>query len=137
MLKTGNPALPAVEKATVFGELRQLMRQHPGDRFSNIIKQAIDLQMRVGEISIDHVALRLNIGARTLQRRLAAESETFQSCLDSFRLERAKSLLVEDTCSIAKIALSLGFEEPNSFRGFFRKWIGMSATDFRKLRRSA
>ncbi|NVB79238.1 MAG: helix-turn-helix domain-containing protein [Kofleriaceae bacterium] len=72
--------------------------------------------------SIDEVARRLRISARTLQRRLGEADTTFQAELDDVRRVSARRLLAQTELQPTDIAFLLGFEEPNSFARAFRTW---------------
>jgi len=100
--------------------------------FKGIVHSLILLQMHNGQLSLDAVAHSLSIGPRTLQRRLISENETFQSCVDWVRYERARQLLNETNLSINEIAKHLDFKEPNSFRRAFHRWYGASPKLFRQ-----
>ncbi|QCP51982.1 AraC family transcriptional regulator [Trinickia violacea] len=84
-----------------------------------------------GEASIETVAERLAMSKRTLQRKLTAEAESFQSILTSTRTELADHYLKQSTLSLAEISFLLGFQEPNSFIRAYQGWKGMSPGSFR------
>jgi len=48
------------------------------------------------------------------------------------RIERAKTLLTEPTCSVTEIALKVGFSETSSFTAAFRKATGTTPTAYRR-----
>lgn len=100
--------------------------------YTDTVRSCIMVAIRSGDISLDAVSNMLGIGPRTLQRMLMSESESYQTCLDMVRRERAIQLLTETSLSIDSIAQHLGFAEPNSFRRAFRKWHNMSAQQYRK-----
>ncbi|GGC72736.1 AraC family transcriptional regulator [Paraburkholderia caffeinilytica] len=84
-----------------------------------------------GEASIETVAERLAMSKRTLQRKLTAEAESFQSVLTSTRTELADHYLKRSALSLAEISFLLGFQEPNSFIRAYQGWKGMSPGFFR------
>jgi AraC-like DNA-binding protein len=115
-------------------DLRDMVRNYGPVRFSDLVRNTIELQLRAGEdASIESVAQRLSIGVRTLQRRLSSESESFRDCLISVRETRAKALLKESDLTISQIADVLGFHEPDSFRRAFHRWTDVSPSDYRRL----
>ena len=101
-------------------------------KWTDIVCNCINAAIRNGNVSLDIVSEMIGIGPRTLQRLLMSESESFQSCLDTVRRQRAIQLLVQTSLSIDSIAEHLGFAEPNSFRRAFRKWFDMSPQQYRK-----
>lgn len=79
-----------------------------------------------GEASIDQVASRLAMSKRTLQRKLTAEMETFQTLLSRVRLELADHYLSKTALSLGEISFLLGFQEANSFIRAYSSWKGVS-----------
>ncbi len=77
-----------------------------------------------GETSIESVAERLGTSARTLQRRLSAEEDSFQSVLRATREELATHYLKRSELTGTEISFLLGYEEPNSFYRAFQSWTG-------------
>lgn len=52
--------------------------------------------------------------------------------MNDLRMEKAKALLRESSCSVAEVAASVGFEEPLAFSRFFSRHCGLSPTAYRK-----
>ncbi|MCG8420681.1 MAG: AraC family transcriptional regulator [Proteobacteria bacterium] len=77
-----------------------------------------------GASSIETVAKKLGISARTLQRRLKSEGCSFQAVLDQTREALAKHYLRTTAMTGAEISFLLGFEDPNSFFRAFNSWTG-------------
>ncbi len=77
-----------------------------------------------GNNSMNYVAIKLAISARTLQRRLMEEGTSFREVLDELREELARHYLSSTEYSNAEISFLLGYEEPNSFFRAFRSWTG-------------
>lgn len=53
--------------------------------------------------------------------------------IDFVKLEKAKGLLLETSMQLTEIANSIGIEDCITFSKFFKKNIGMSPTNFRKI----
>lgn len=86
-----------------------------------------------GESSMDHVARKLAISKRTLQRRLREDGTTFQEVLADVREALARHYLERTTLSGAEISYLLGFEDPNSFSRAFHAWTGKTPEQLRSL----
>ena len=84
-----------------------------------------------GRVSIDAVATALAMSKRTLQRRLRAESATFNGVLKGTREELARHYLTRTRVTSAEISFLLGFEEPNSFFRAFQSWTGKTPEQVR------
>ena len=61
------------------------------------------------------------------------EGETFISYLTSLRLQKAKELLRGSTYKVFEIANMCGYQNPEYFNKVFRKTLGISPLDYRKM----
>lgn len=95
------------------------------------IKSALSEMLPAGHSSIEEAANRLGISKRSLQRRLAEESSTYQEVLNATRRELAHSYLSRSSASLAEIAYLLGFQDSNSFLRAFRSWTGQTPGEYR------
>ena len=84
--------------------------------------------------TLEGIAARLHLSPRTLIRRLRADSTTFQLEIDSIRRRRATALLTDVAMPIGEIARALAFSDPASFGKAFKRWHGVSPTEFRSSR---
>ncbi|KZM40597.1 AraC family transcriptional regulator [Marinomonas sp. SBI22] len=85
-----------------------------------------------GKSSIEHIANKLAMSKRTLQRKLTAETETYQSVLQSVRSELADHYLKKSKMSLSEISFLLGFNEVNSFIRAYSAWKGVSPGHYRE-----
>jgi AraC-like DNA-binding protein len=85
-----------------------------------------------GVVELSQAGSALGMGARSLQRHLAAEGTSYQMILDDHRRERALHLIRRGDLG-KTVAYNLGFEDVGSFRRLFRRWTGMSVTRWRNL----
>ena len=60
-------------------------------------------------------------------------NETFKEYVTSLRIAHAKRLLKTTGFSVTEIALCVGFEEPNYFSNVFKKEVGVSPKEFRRM----
>ncbi len=74
--------------------------------------------------TVEHVARRLAMSPRTLQRRLREEGTTFQDVLAATREGLARHYLRASALPAAEISFLLGYEDPNSFYRAFHAWTG-------------
>lgn len=88
-----------------------------------------------GDCSIESVASRLAMSKRTLQRKLTAEAESYQSVLQAVRAELADHYLERSAISLGEISFLLGFREANSFIRAYTGWKGMPPGQFREQMR--
>lgn len=78
------------------------------------------------------MAARENVSARTLIRHLREEGATYQQLLDTVREELACWLLLQTETSVEEIAGRLGYEDTSNFSRTFRRWVGMTPSEFRQ-----
>lgn len=82
--------------------------------------------------SIEVIAQQLNMSSRTLSRQLRNSGTNFQRLLDDARREVAEDQLLHSQMSIQQIAESCGFRDAQNFSQAFKRWKGMSPSEFRK-----
>jgi AraC-like DNA-binding protein len=87
--------------------------------------------LREDEAHVDHVAKRLGMTSRSLQRRLKDEGTTFQLVLNDTRRALAQRYL-DERLSIAEISFLLGFSEPSAFFRAFKRWTGTTPVEARR-----
>jgi AraC-like DNA-binding protein len=80
---------------------------------------------------IEMVSGKLNVSVRTLRRRLAEESTSFQEILDEVRFGLATEYLIETLLPLQEISTLLGYSDPGNFTHSFKRWSGMAPRDFR------
>lgn len=80
----------------------------------------------------DAVAAKLDMTARTLQRRLQQCDTSYQQILDDLRKDMALELLQDTTEPVQDIAYKLGFTEARSFHRSFKNWTGKTPSEFRQ-----
>jgi AraC-like DNA-binding protein len=94
------------------------------------VRDALLVQLEDGEPSLERIAERLKMSARTLRRRLREEDTTHRELLDGLRQELARAWLAEPGAQIEDVALRLGFSDATSFHRAFRRWEGKTPAQF-------
>jgi AraC-like DNA-binding protein len=102
--------------------------------FLEQVRRVINSLLPTHDCCCATVARCLGDSSRTLQRRLAAQHTTFQQQLDRVRSELAISYLQEPRFSQADIGELLGFAEPAVFTRSFRRWYGVTPSQWRARR---
>jgi AraC-like DNA-binding protein len=87
-----------------------------------------------GESGIEHLAKATATSVRTLQRRLKDAGVNYSDLQNDVRKTLALNLLENETLALAEIAFSLGYSEVSAFNHAFRRWVGQSPGDYRRLR---
>jgi AraC-like DNA-binding protein len=127
-LPTGNRQLAAVfDKLLV----EQLARLDKNDVVSRC-KAALFEQLASGEVSEEEMAKALNMSRRTLQRRLAESELTYLQLVDDTRKDLALRYVEDPSMSITDITFLLGFSQQSAFTRAFKRWMGITPTEYRE-----
>jgi AraC-like DNA-binding protein len=117
----------------VLGALRDNLREKlvSGGDIVNEVKLALRRQQ--GKFpSLEQIADSLAISSRTLRRKLGQQDARYQNLLDEERQRVAKDFLLNTTMSIQQIAEQCGFNDAQNFSQAFKRWQGMSPTEYRQ-----
>lgn len=82
-------------------------------------------------LTIKKVAKEMSVSVRTLQYRLKGEGVVFTDLLKDVRENLAKKYLCKDY-TVEEITYLLGFSEPSVFRKAFKKWSGVTPSEYRE-----
>lgn len=80
--------------------------------------------------SLDTAASDLGMSARTLSRKLAEDGTTYQKELDDLREKLAKEYFFRGGDSVTQVALMLGYNDISNFTKAFKRWTGLTPTEF-------
>jgi len=90
-----------------------------------------------GEPKAARLAQQFGMHERTLERRLRARGTSFRAILDQVRNDVARALLIDTNLTMDRIGLALGYSEVAAFSRAFRRWSGMSPSDWRTAHRDS
>jgi AraC-like DNA-binding protein len=129
--------------ATADAMIESLMRHYGDLRLAALPDQRGEIEQLRREIArmlvegkgtIEHLARATGTSVRTLQRRLQDAGANYSDLQNDVRKTLALNLLENETLALAEIAFSLGYSEVSAFNHAFRRWIGQSPGDYRRLR---
>ncbi|MFN3712088.1 MAG: AraC family transcriptional regulator [Alcanivoracaceae bacterium] len=84
--------------------------------------------------SLERAASEMGMSGRTLRRKLAEQGTTWQQELDVVRERLAREYFARGGESVTEIALMLGFADSSAFAKAFRRWTGVSPSEFQDAR---
>jgi AraC-like DNA-binding protein len=84
-----------------------------------------------GDGTEEDAAKQLNMSPRTLQRKLAEAGTTYLQLVDDARKDLALRYIDDPRRSVTDITFSLGFSQPSAFTRAFKRWTGLSPSDWR------
>ncbi|QVN04041.1 AraC family transcriptional regulator [Pseudomonas rhodesiae] len=130
-----SPLANAVSVEALYQQCLDMERDWTARASRNLISQIRELLARdLGEFNtLGRAAEHFCLTERTLRRRLKSINISFQHLLDEARQKRAEKLLL-DGIKIAEIAELLGYSDIASFRHAFRRWTGLSPSQYRQHR---
>jgi AraC-like DNA-binding protein len=126
--QTYNPALASAGESVALDYLQKLERDNVVLHVENEIRH----RLQAGEPKQQDIADALHLSVRQLQRKLATNGTSFAQLLQEIRHQLAKEYLADSTRSIVDISLSLGFSDQSNFSAAFRRWEGVSPSEFRQ-----
>jgi AraC-like DNA-binding protein len=127
-LSGSSPELAQVNDSIV---LAYLARLDKNDVVTGVTRKIIEF-LPDGDCSREKVATALFMSPTTLQSKLAQRGTNFQQLLDDTRRELACSYLQQAARSVTEITFLLGFTDTSNFTRAFKRWTGVSPTDFRQ-----
>jgi AraC-like DNA-binding protein len=99
------------------------------------VRSRLRLLLPEGHAAAAEVATALGMSERTLHRRLHAAGSSFRRVLEAFREAEAERLLASARLPLGEVALRLGFSDQTAWNRAFRRWKGMSPTEWAEGRR--
>jgi len=105
-------------------QCRQILEKRRSQKkFTALVQQQL-MNVRGEMPSMEIVADRLHLNARTLRRHLAQEEMTFIQIREEVRQVLAEQYLAVPKASVEQIAEWLGYAEPASFIHAYKRWYG-------------
>lgn len=109
----------------------QAAGESPATDFVGSLKQALRVFLSSGHPRIETVASAAGTSVRTLQRRLASAGLSYSAVLDEVRLQTALPLLEDPAIPVTEIAYGVGYSRLSHFTRAFRRWTGVSPSEYR------
>ncbi|AQR76327.1 response regulator transcription factor [Paenibacillus larvae] len=103
---------------------------------SPAVRQMLDRvqQSYSEEISLKTLSYSMDMHPNYLGQLFQKEMEmTFSEYVNTFRIEKAKHLLLQTELKTNEIAARVGYTDPTYFYRIFKKYVGVSPTELRKM----
>jgi AraC-like DNA-binding protein len=128
-LLSANPTLHRL----VVRHADELLARVPSDQDLLVrARTLLPLLLKDPEQSLAKLAEQLGVGERTLQRKLAEHSITYKDLVQQTREEHAMRGLESGAQSVQELAYELGFNSTASFSRAFKRWRGMSPSEWQQ-----
>jgi len=119
-------------------DLHRLLRAHlhdldkvHGGELPDQMRRLMRTLLLHHQCSADGMAKLFSIHRRTLNRRLRLQGTGFHTLVEEARYQIARQLMSDMRIPLAQVAAALDYSEPSSFTRAFRRWSGMSPTEWR------
>jgi AraC-like DNA-binding protein len=113
------------------GQLQRYLRKTFAGDFLEQVRRVINSLLPTRDCTSTNVAQCMGLSKRTLQRKLRDQNTTFQQQLDQVRSELAISYLQESQFNLTDISELLGFTESAVLTRSFRRWFGLTPSQWR------
>jgi AraC-like DNA-binding protein len=112
---------------------RRLLLSGPTADFPESLRQAIRTLLLGGYPDVHLTASAIGMSVRTLQRRLAESGSSYSRLIEQERLRTAVRLLADPSVRVTDVAIDLGYSDLANFTHAFRRWTGVSPSEFRRV----
>ena len=117
---------------TIPRQLQAYLRTSFEGNFLEQMRRVIISLLPADDCNAKTVAQCMGYSLRTLQRKLRGEQTGFQQQIDRVRSELAISYLQEPQFNLTDIGALLGFAELSVFTRSFKRWFGVTPSQWRK-----
>ncbi len=132
ILPSSNRQLAAVFDRMLTEELARLDKDDVVARCGAAVLE----RLTSGESSAEAAAKHLNMSTRSLQRKLAKANTNYLRLVDDTRKDLALHRIEDPRWSITDITFELGFSQPSAFTRAFKRWTGLSPSEYQERRLS-
>ena len=130
LLPSSNRQLALVFDKMLTEELARLVKDDVITRCKAVVLE----HLAAGETSEQETAKALHMSTRSLQRKLAQAETSYVQLVDETRKDLALRYIEDPARSSTEITFELGFSAPSAFTRAFKRWTGLSPTEYRERR---
>jgi len=105
------------------------------DNIVQQVRHTINGLLPISDCRLENVAKVFDLNPRVLQQRLASRGTSFQRLLDEARLKIARQYLKHTNLPLTDIGLNLGYAELAVFSRAFKRWSGVTPSEWRRTAR--
>jgi AraC-like DNA-binding protein len=92
-------------------------------------------RLLIGDCSMVETAAMLGMHRRTMDRHLQRHGVSYGELLESVKQDVARQLLLDTHLQVQQVAEALHFSSAANFATAFRRWTGMTPSEFRRRAR--
>lgn len=102
------------------------------DEIPPTVERIIHHELTSGDLSLEKVAAKFAMSARTLQRHLKEQDTSYRKLVDKVRSKLARHYLVDSSLSLIEIATILQYSNYSEFTRAFKRLNKVTPRDYRK-----
>lgn len=114
-------------------EMQRRIKENEDRSNRGIVRQLLLKAIPSGQYNINEIAQQMGQSVRSLQRNLKNEKTTYNREVKDTQLYLAKMYLKKDQLSTLDIAYLVGYTDSSSFLRAFKRWTGMTTSEYRKV----
>lgn len=114
-------------------EMHRKVRRNTDKSNRGIVRQLLLKAIPSGQYNINEIAQQMGQSVRSLQRNLKSEQTTYNREVKDTQLYLAKMYLKDDKLSTLDIAYLVGYTDSSSFLRAFKRWTGMTTSEYCKV----
>ncbi len=118
---------------TTYSDALRARNHRPSENFEAVMEEIIRIQIECGSVSLDAAARSLDLGIRTVQRKLERTGLHFRDLTSRMRMNIARERVTETNLPLATIAHSVGYTNQFNFSRAFHQHFGRPPSEIRKL----
>lgn len=107
----------------------------PATNIVDALRYSIMPHLHEFNLNAERAAAICGINKRTLARRLKARGTSVSAEISAMRQSRAARLLGETDKAVGAIGQDIGYSDPAVFTRAFKRWTGLTPSEFRKKHR--
>ncbi|MFX0547129.1 helix-turn-helix domain-containing protein [Roseovarius sp. S1116L3] len=101
--------------------------------FVSLLRMMVQPYLNEGRIDVAFAAEISGISTRTLQRMLAQSGSSYSKIVQEARFDLARTRLDDPDMKVIDVAMMVGYESPQHFSRAFRRFTGVTPSQYRKL----
>jgi AraC-like DNA-binding protein len=122
-----NPRVRREVEAAVRAQRRAVIADLPAT-----VRLLVRKQLVTREVTMDRVARRLGMHRRSLDRHLERHGVSYRQLKESVQSQMACQLLLDTQMQVQHVADALLFSSAANFATAFRRWTGMTPSEYRR-----
>lgn len=103
--------------------------------FPATVRLMVRKQLLIGDCSMESIAALLGMHRRTVDRHLQRHGMRYGELLESVQKDVARQLLLDTHLQVQQVAEALHFSSAANFATAFRRWTGLTPSEYRRAER--